>query len=560
MSFWSELRRRHLIKIAIGYVAVGFAVVEAAVLFLPAMSVPDWTYNLVVTLVLIGFPIALVLGWALAMNPAGELERVRPAPPVADGEEPGDAASVVASIRQVSERSIAVLPFADLSPGSDSEYFSDGITEEILTVLSRVRRLDVISRTSVMRYKGSPKGIVEIADELKVAHVLEGSVRRHGDRVRITAQLIDARTDRHLWAETYDRDLDDIFAIQSEVAERIARSLRGAITPDERARIESRPTDSVEAYQWFLKGRQLLAKRSGESIPGAIDAFDRALEQDPEFALAWAHRAEALALLPLYAGADVEESAARARRSARRALEIDPILGEPHAALGMAARILWEWDEAEREFRRALELAPGYPTARHWYGLSLKDRRQYDEAIVELERALELDPLSLPLHLALGLTHHFAGRYDEAKRVYDRALEFEPRSPSVHLNRAGLFQTMERYEESIEAMEAGARLNPEWVPPDLVREVRAGYEAGGATGFWEAYLEGLRTRPDLIGSGPEMALALIRLGRLGEAMEAAERAFDGRDPFADQIIHDPKCAPLRAHPRYPALAARVAPK
>ncbi|MBW3661354.1 MAG: tetratricopeptide repeat protein, partial [Gemmatimonadetes bacterium] len=367
----------------------------------------------------------------------------------------------------------------------------------------------------------------------------------------------EAETDAHLWAETYDRNLEDIFAIQSEVAERIARSLRSTLTPAERSRIESRPTESVEAYQWFLKGRQLMAKRTSESIRRAIEAFDRAVGSDPRFALAWAHRAEAFALLPFYTGRDLVDSVAEARRSARRALEIDPDLGEPHAALGLAARNLWEWDEAERELRRALELAPGYVTARHWYGLILNDRGRYHEAIVELEGALELDPLSLPLHMALGATHYRAGRYHEAERVFRRTLEFEPHAAALYFNLAGLLLLLERYDEAIEAMEAGARFDPEKVPPALVEEVRLGYEAGGATGFWEAYLEGHRTRPDLTGRGDEMALALTRLGRLDEAMEIAERAFDEREPHAYWIVQDPRYAPLRSHPRYPALRERL---
>ncbi len=554
MGFFAELRRRHVIKIAIVYVTVGFAVLQGADLLLPTLSVPDWSFRLMVAGVLLGFPIALVLAWALEVTPDG-IERVGSSAAIREAEpEPAAAglsstAAAVATVREVSERSVAVLPFANLSDAADNEYFTDGITEEILTVLSKVRSLEVISRTSVMRYKGTAQGIVEIAEELRVAHVVEGSVRWHGERVRITAQLIDARTDRHLWAETYDRDLDDVFAIQSDVAERIVGSLKGALTPAERERIESRPTDSVEAYQWFLKGRQLLAQRTSDSLRRAVEAFDRAIAADPAFALAWALRAQAL--LIRY---DLRwERVAEARESARRALELQGDLAEAHAALGLAAHSARQWDEADREFRRALELEPGLTSALHWYAMQQATLGRFDDAIATLRRALELDPLSLPLHLMMGSILYRAGRVEEAERVYRRGLEIEPRSPLLHVNLSVLYESQDRYPEAIEETEISDRLQDR--SQDLIAEIRRGWEERGERGYWEATLEAYRSRPDL----PErilcMALALARLGRLDEAVDALEPTIE--DPFYASVHVDPQLAMLRTHPRFASLVERM---
>lgn len=568
MGFVSELRRRHVVKVAIVYLTAGFAVLQGADLLLPSLDVPEWTFRLILALVLLGFPLALVLAWALEMTPAG-IERTRPAPSGDAGSEETEPPSPEAPATAVDpepavprpgadvppDRSVAVLPFADLSPASDHEYFSDGITEEILSTLSKVRGLDVISRTSVMRFKGSDRGVREIARELDVAHVVEGSVRAAGQRLRITAQLIDARTDRHLWSETYDRDLDDVFAIQSDVAGRIVDALKVAITPAERARLEARPTDDVEAYQWFLKGRQLLERRTGDSLQRAIDAFDRAIERDPDFALAWAHRGDAHALLPSYARAPVEESVAEARRSARKALEIDPDLGEAHATLGTAAQAAWEWEEADRRLRRAMELAPGYAPALQWHALTLLDRGRFDAAIEEMERARELDPLSPARHMGLGAAYRVAGRYEEAERTYRRGLEIEPGNAGLHINLASLYETTGRYEEAIAVIEEAERRWPGALPTGLTDRLRTGWTEGGEAGYWESLLEA--SAGDSAEDLADRGFALAQLGRLDEAIETAGRMIEERKLFAPALLRDPKFAPARSHPGFPALMKRL---
>ncbi|HUP02197.1 MAG TPA: adenylate/guanylate cyclase domain-containing protein [Gemmatimonadota bacterium] len=454
-------------------------------------------------------------------------------------------------------QSIAVLPFANLSADPDNEYFSDGITEEILTVLAPVEGLKVISRTSVMQYKGTTKSVRQIGQELDVATVLEGSVRRAGDRVRIAAQLIDAVTDKHLWADRYDRNLEDIFAIQTDVAERIVEALRVRLSPREKARIAEQPTENVEAYQWFLKGRYFLAKRTEEALRQAIDQFRQAVKADPSFAQAWAGLAGGYALLPSYSNAPAAEASAEARSAAEHALALDPGLGEPHAALGMVAQLFWEWDEADREYRRAIELSPGYATAHHWYGGFLSSLNRHDEAIAEFLTALELDPLSLPVLNGFAMACLFAGRFDEAILTLRKVLEMDPGYFIGHLNLAETYDALHRYEDALEEWEAIGRIRPERIPPDLVAELRSGYETAGGRGYWEAWVAALRSREGFRHRSFYMAIASANLGRLDEAFAWLDRLVTKRRPIAPQISAHPSFEALRSDPRYEELLRRI---
>jgi adenylate cyclase len=489
-------------------------------------------------------------------------------------------------------RSIAVLPFTNMSRDPDNEYFSDGVTEEILATLARIEGLKVISRTSIMQYKGVVKPMRQIGEELGVATVLEGSVRQAGQRVRITAQLIDAATDEHVWVETYDRNLEDIFAIQTDVAERIVEALRVRLSPREKARIAEQPTESVEAYESFLKGRHFLAKRNENAIRQAIEQFRQAVEADPSFALAWAGLADGYALLPQYSTESAADCFSEARAAAERALALDPGLGEAHAALGMAARNLRKMDDADREFRRAIELSPGYAVAHHWYGTYLSGVGRYDDAIAESRRALELDPLSIPVHVGLGGAYAAAGRFDEAIQifrkgleldplsrmvnnglgiaylmggrvdgaiqVFRKALELEPGSVNGHLNLAEAYDALDRTEEALEEWEATSRLRPA-VPPDFVAELRSGYETGGQQGYWEAWLAGVRSREEFHERPFYMALACAKLGRVDEAFEWIDRLVAERHPNVDQVRSHPSFEALRSDPRYEEFVRRIRP-
>ena len=320
-------------------------------------------------------------------------------------------------------RSIAVLPLTNLSPDPENEYFSDGLTEDILTQLSKIRRLKVISRTSVMQYKKTLKNLRDIGRELGVATILEGSVRKAANKVRISVQLIDASTDEHLWAETYDRELADIFAIQSDVARQITDALKAHVSPDERARIEHRPTENLEAYQAYLKGRFLWNQRTDESVNAGIAHFKRAVESDPGYAPAYVGLADSYIVLDNFGTYRPKVVYPMAKAAALRALEIDDTLGDAHASLAQVkANYDWDWAGAESAYLTAIELRPGYANAHHWYALYLSTTGRFDQALVEIRRAQELDPLSPIIASNVGSVYFSARRYDEAMTAIQQAI------------------------------------------------------------------------------------------------------------------------------------------
>ncbi|MCI4319293.1 MAG: hypothetical protein L3K23_04060 [Thermoplasmata archaeon] len=301
--------------------------------------------------------------------------------PVVDGLPPGAFA-----------RRIAVLPLANMSPDPQDEFFADGLTEEIIAELSRVPGLRVIARTSVMRYRGARKGVSEIGRELRVGSILEGSVRRAGTRIRVTAQLVDAATEEHLWSERYDRELVDIFAIQSDVAKEVATALNVALPP--LAPEDHRPPPDPAAFSAYLRGRYLWNRRSEEPVRAALRSFDEALRIDPTYAAAWSGIADCYSILVNQSWIDPKEGGAKAQEAAERAIALDPRMAEAHASLGLSFARQYRWSESEREFRRAIELNPMYASARQWYYLDLMSLGREAEAIHQLERAEEADPLS----------------------------------------------------------------------------------------------------------------------------------------------------------------------
>ncbi|HJR52438.1 MAG TPA: tetratricopeptide repeat protein [Gemmatimonadota bacterium] len=460
--------------------------------------------------------------------------------------------SSVAEASRGASRSVAVLPFMNMSPQADNEYFSDGVTEEILTLLTRIEGLKVISRTSVMQYKGTVKPMRQIGEELGVTTILEGSVRHAGQRVRITAQLIDAASDEHVWADRYDRDLEDIFQIQSDVAERIVEALRVRLTNRERARLTERPTESVEAYEAYLKGRHFLSRRTVAAIAQAIERFREAVTTDSGFAQAWIGLADGLILRVIYTEAPVNEVIEEARSAAEKALALDSRLGEAHVSLGLIAQVEGKWEEADRRYRGGIDLSPGYATGYHWYGTFLMSRGRLEEAIAMMGRALELDPLSLPVHTGLGLAHVYAGRVDEGIGIYRRILELDPSYAGAHNNIAQAYLSQTRFEEALASLDALSRLVPDRQPPEVVEELRAGHARAGGPGYWEAMLEEVAPRIDDLGldAHGDMAQACAQLGRPDEAFDHLKRVVEGHLPQAWQIVMDPLLEPLRSDPRF----------
>src|SRR5205807_2297864 len=342
------------------------------------------------------------------------------------------------SALDVPAKSIAVLPFENLSRDPDNAYFAEGIQDEILTRLAKVADLKVISRTSTQRYKSSPSDLPQIARQLGVANILEGSVQKSQDQVRVNVQLINAATDAHLWADSFDRKLIDIFAVESEIAAKVANTLQAKLTGAEQHAISAQPTQSTEAYQLYLKGRYFWNKRTGPDLQKAIGYFKDVIEKDPSYALAYVGLGDSYILLSGFGAARPQDSFPLADAAARKALEIDDTLGEAHTTLGFSLCVhRLDFAGSIREFERAIALNPNYATAHHWFGDGpLLAVGQFDRAIAEGKRALELDPLSVIITADLGADFLVARRYDEAIEQFHKAIDLDPRFYYAHWNLA----------------------------------------------------------------------------------------------------------------------------
>ena len=454
-NFFTELKRRNVYKVAVAYAVVAWLLIQAASILFPTFDAPSWAMKVLVALLVLCFPVALVLSWAfeitsegikleseidpkksisrktgrkivgltiaLAIVAAGLLVfqivgRDRWARRSAEGYPESGRSSAAVRYLPISAKSIAVLPFDNLSRDPDNAYFCEGVQDEILTRLAKVADLKVISRTSTQHFKSAPDNLTQIAKQLGVAHILEGSVQKAGDQVRVNVQLVNGLTDTHLWADTYDRKLNDIFAVESEIAKAIADTLQAKLSGSEKHAIAARPTESSEAHQLYLKGRFFWNKRTANDLKKSVDYFQQALAADPNYALAYAGIADAYVFLPGYTGGLPQDYYPKAMAAAKKALELDDTLAEAHTTLALA---LWYYDfdfsQANREFQRAIELNPNYATGHQQYGNNtLSALGRFDDAIAEGKRAVALDPLSLVINADLGMNYYFARRYDEA--------------------------------------------------------------------------------------------------------------------------------------------------
>jgi adenylate cyclase len=346
---------------------------------------------------------------------------------------------------------VAVLPFANISADAADEYFADGMTEELISTLSRVNELSVISRTSAMQYKAKSKPIVEIGRELKAGTIVEGSVRKAVNRVRITVRMVDAKQDRQLWAESYDREIQDIFAVHSDIAQRIAEALRVRLLPSEKEDIERIATENTQAYTLYLKGRYYWNERSKEGNDKAAKFFEEAVKLDPKFALAYAGLADCYTLYGDYGWASPEENYPKAREYSMKAIEIDPDIAEAHTSLAWVCTAHdWKWEEAEKEFSKAMQLKPSYATAHQWYALFLSFLDRYGEAYEQVRRASELDPLSRVIGFYLAYVLLMMGRKEEATEQCKRVIEANPDYADAHRLLGFMYYMDSRNDEAIE--------------------------------------------------------------------------------------------------------------
>ena len=454
-------------------------------------------------------------------------------------------------------RSLAVLPLESLSSDASQEYFADGMTDELISDLGQISALRVISRTSVMGYKHARKPLPQIARELNVDAVVEGSVLRSGDQVRITAQLIEASTDKHLWSRSYQGELRDALALQSQVAAAIADQIRINVNPQEQAVLKNAKVVNPQAYESFLKGRFFWNKRTAEGLKVALAYFNQAIEEDPEYAQAYSGLADTYSLLGdwQYAVMTPKEALPRAKAAAIKALELDNTLGEAHNSLAFCLDGFdWDIESAGKEFQRAIELNPGYATAHHWYAWHLSLLGRYDEAIREMRKAENLDPLSLIINADLAELLVLAHSYDESIRQSRKTIEMDPNFAFAHNQLAQAYLQKHMNNEAIAELQKAAQLSGG--SPTVLANLARAYAGSGRKSEAMKILDDLRKRSNAVYShGPEIAVIYAALGDSDQAMNWLEKGYEER--FNPGVLLRPGLDPLRSDPRFQDLARRA---
>ncbi len=474
------------------------------------------------------------------------LWRARPAPPP-----PATPSRVM----------LAVLPFRNLAEAAEEEYFSDGLTEEMITQLGQLSpdRLGVIARTSAMHYKNTAKLVTEIGKELGVDYILEGSVRRAGDRVRIAAQLVQIRDQASLWSQNYETTLADVFAIQSEVARRVAASLAVELLPPQQARLASRPTVDVRAHEEYLKGRYHWSKRTEEGLRTSLEHFQRAVEADPAYALGYVGTADSYNLLADYGALPPRDALLRARRAALRALELDPLLAEAHASLAWTT-LVHDRDlrAAQQGFERAISLSPGYASAHQWHAFALRAAGRHEEALRAVRRAQELDPLSLIINAVVAWHHYYARDYDEAVAQCQRVIAMDPSFSRVYSYLGWSLLQQGRHDAALDALRKASDLFGR--TPARQLELAYALAVAGRPADARALLDAMlaRSKNQYIESDL-IARVYIGLGEHDRAFEWLEHALEEHAPKLVLLRVDPRLDPVRNDPRFADFARRALP-
>ena len=458
---------------------------------------------------------------------------------------------------QESKPSIAVLPFRDMSSQRDQEYFCEGIAEELINALVKLRGLRVAARTSAFQFKDRDIDIQKIGEQLKVKTVLEGSIRKSGNRLRITAQLINVEDGFHIWSEKYDRDLDDIFAIQDEISLAIVDKLKVRLLGKERSALIKRHTDDHEAHSLYLQGLYFWNRRLEGGMKKAMEHFHRAIEKDPGYALAYVGVADTYNISGLFSYLPPKETFQKAKEAARKALEIDATLGEAHASLAFTNTFFdWDWPAAEKEFKRAIELNPNYAVAHEWYALYLGAMGRFDESIEEAERALELDPLSLIIKCVVGIAYHFARRYDESIAHHRKTLEMDPYFLLASTYISLPYVECGMYDEAIEVMKRVESLAAE-------NAFTLGWfgMVYGMAGRKEEAFEILDKLDELAKeryiSPLHYANIFFGLGEIDKTIEYLEKAYVEKSPMLILVKVSPWVDPLRSDPRFKSLLKKI---
>jgi TolB-like protein/Tfp pilus assembly protein PilF len=583
-NFFTELKRRNVYKVAVAYAIVGWLLVQIATQVFPFLEIPNWVVRLVIVLVAAGFPIALVIAWAFELTPEG-IKRTEDVDPAASARQPrkytwifvvivGAALSVglfligrytgrtttSAAGTELPAKSIAVLPFESLSEDKSNAYFAEGVQDEILTRLAKVADLKVISRTSTQHFKSAPDNLPQIAKQLGVTNILEGSVQKANDQVRVNVQLINALTDAHLWADTYDRKLTDIFAVESDIAKAIADTLQAKLTGSEKIAMAKKPTENPEAYELYLKGRFFWNKRTAADLRKSIEYFNQAIAKDPSYAQAYAALAQSWKVLPAFNGGAPNDCFPQAETAARKALALDDTSSTAHAALASLKGLNgFDYPGAIAEYERTLQLNPNDATARQWFANdTLANVGQTEREIAELKRAVELDPLSLVINSNLGVAYIHAGRLDEAIAQLRKTVELDG---AFYYSRYNLAQAQELkglIPEATAEYQKTMSMTEDPVPLGMLGRL---FALHGQKDEALKILQRLRqSREQRYTAAYALALICVGLGDRNEALKWLEQGYREHDGFnIGPIRVDPLLAPLHGDPRFEALAERIVP-
>ena len=586
-NFFAELRRRNVYKVAVAYIIAGWAFSQGIAQVFPVFEVPNWLIRSVVLLIIIGLPIALVLAWTFEITPQG-IKRTETADAMPGSARPkkyvwihvvvigvaisiglfflgrytarNTASAARTEAATLPQKSIAVLPFESLSEDKNNAYFAEGVQDEILTRLAKVADLKVISRSSTQRFKSAPSDLREIARQLGVMHIVEGSVQKANDQVRVNVQLVNAMNDTHLWAEIYDRKLTDIFAVESEIAKAIADTLQAKLTGSEQRALAARPTDDSEAYQLYLQGRFFWNKRTTEGIRKSIDYFNQAITKDPNYALAYAALGQSYVILPAYDGGAPKDCFPQGEIFAKKALALDPGSSEA-LAVTASAKALYQFDfeGAYRDYEKGVQLHPNDATTHHWFANDvLANLGDYERELAEMRRALELDPLSSILHNNTGNAFVHNGRFDEAIAEYRKAVELDSTFYLALWNHGLLLELQGKIPEAIAQYEKAGAITNDPTPLGMLGHI---YGTTGRKDEARKILEKLKKmRAERYIAAYPLAIVALGLEEKEEALKWLDQAYQDRDGNAIAPIRiDPLFKPLRGDPRFEALAEKVVP-
>jgi len=585
-NFFAELKRRNVYKVAVAYLVISWLLIQAASILLPTFEAPSWVMKVFVLVVLLGFPPALIFSWAFEITPEGIKLESEVAPNESITRKTGrklvaitailaviaaglfvfqnvrsrSTTSASAAAPAMTNKSIAVLPFDNLSRDPDNAYFAEGVQDEILTRLAKVADLKVISRTSTQHFKSAPENLPQIAKQLGVMHILEGSVQKANDQVRVNVQLINALTDAHLWADTFDRKLTDIFAVESEIAKTIADTLQAKITGSEKTAILKTPTENSEAHELYLQGRFFWNKRTAADLRKSIDCFNQAIAKDPNYALAYAGLAQTWSILAAHNGGAPVDCYPQADAAARKALALDNTLSDAIAALASTkASYSFDYAGAKQDYERAIQLNPNDATAHHWFGTEvLAATGEQARELAELKRAVELDPLSRIIQTNLGIAYLHNGRADEAIAHFRKAIELDGTFYYAQRSYGLALELQGKIPEAIGHYEKAAALTDAPIELGMLGRI---YGIAGRKDEAQKILERLRqSRAQRYTAAYSLALVALGLGDKAEAVHWLEEGYRDRDGDALGVIRvDPPLASLHGDPRFEALAEKIVP-